>query len=41
MLQTLWAKKASWLPGIVLVILVLFGLSFLAGGPSVVFKYIF
>jgi hypothetical protein len=35
------AHKKDWLPGVLFVVVVLIGLMFLAGGPSIVFKYVF
>jgi len=31
----------TWLPGLILVAVILIGLTFAAGGPSIVFRYVF
>jgi hypothetical protein len=40
-LDKIMAHKKDWLPGVIFVFVVLVGLVFLAGGPSIVFKYVF
>jgi hypothetical protein len=39
--KRIWRARWSWLPGVALFVIVLVAISYMAGGPSVVFRYIF